>query len=426
MVRFAFVRFMEGTSDDVARQSVRVDTTDRAPASFFAAQPAVDFVRRGFMRDSGGMKVFYGPDAEVLLDDSFATAYCFRLADAPPERARQVGLSFAPAERVLDRVDIEGTLWVDTAARALREIRFRYVGLPPSIAKYEPGGDVTFGEVTPGVALVDRWSLRLAGVGQDSIRYSHEEAEDYRIRTFFYVRESGGVLAHATWPDGRHWHAHLGRLVGRATRSDRHPAAGAVVTLRGAPLQKSTFVPGTETPYRAVVDSAGRFEFHDLVAGPYSVVIADPAFAPIKFEIPTSFGFSAADDSTTSASVELPTAEEYTFNRCREYGKFGRADSVFVFGRVMTPAGEPIDGVSLNAARSARGDAKGWKPAGSYKGTGTDGLFFMCFKALGVAPNDTRGDTLFLASRYGDRPFVDAKVPIAGNLTVVPVVGRRP
>src|ERR1051325_5905442 len=139
LVRLTFERAMDASGDRIANQTVRIDSTESATTSFNAAHTATDFIQRGFMTDSAKQQVFFAPDAEVLLDEGFAAGYCFRIIDPDRRRPNQIGLGFSAGDRRRNRVDIEGTLWVDTVARALRDIERRYVGLDRRIEAMRPG-----------------------------------------------------------------------------------------------------------------------------------------------------------------------------------------------------------------------------------------------------------------------------------------------
>src|SRR5690606_13421338 len=114
-------------------------------------------------------------------------------------------------------VDIEGTVWVDTVARALRDIEFRYVGLHRELQAFDPGGHIGLAAMTNGMVLIDRWSLRLVGVTQDTVR-SPAAIRNPRpvVRNLFHLSESGGELAAARWPGGHAYDAALGALHVRA------------------------------------------------------------------------------------------------------------------------------------------------------------------------------------------------------------------
>ena len=119
------------------------------------------------------------------MSDAFARAYEFELAEGSRERRNQVGLHFAPTDLATGKVQIDGTLWVDTVARELRDVEFRYVGLPlakpvpnSSIrAAQSPGAEDLLARRTSwvphdaedGVTIIDRWSIRLVRTAVDTV-----------------------------------------------------------------------------------------------------------------------------------------------------------------------------------------------------------------------------------------------------------------
>ncbi len=135
----AFERTFDGGSDRITRFLVFADSATAAAKSFTAVASAQEFVKTGFSKDSAGIQILFAPDADVLLDEAFSAGYCFRLAAPVKGRPHDVGLSFTPAEKGHGRVDIDGTLWLDTAAHALKEVEFQYVGLPGTVRTVTPG-----------------------------------------------------------------------------------------------------------------------------------------------------------------------------------------------------------------------------------------------------------------------------------------------
>jgi hypothetical protein len=389
MVRFTYEKTMAGMSDHVDSMSVFVDSADRTSGSFGAAHTAIDFVRGGFVEEHGDDKIFLGPDAEVLLDDDFAAAYCFHIADPEGARANQVGLGFAAAEHRQKRVDIEGVLWIDTVARALRDIQFRYVGLESTIQRAAPGGSISFREMENGVVLIDQWSLRLVGVDR---RGSH-------------MHESGGVLANADWPDGHTWHATLPSARLHVVTTHKQPAVGVQLWLDG-------------TPYSATVDSSGTALIHDLIRGPYSVVVVDPRLRPLDFDIPTGATFAAMRDSVVEPRIEAMTAEEFVIQRCVHDRRFRPGDSSLLFGRVVTRQGQSVEGAVVTVERQTA--ANTWQPFGEYK-TGGDGLFSVCTSVLPA------GTEVRATARRDGSIAAEMQARVTGPLTVLRIaVEPRP
>ena len=393
VTRLVFDRQIEGNGDSVVRQKVRISTDDRATGSFNASRTARDFVQQGFRRDSAERQTFFGPDAEVLLDPGFNAGYCFHVAKADNARPGQAGLTFAPVARRDGRIDIEGTLWIDTVGRALSDIEFRYVGFGNNVMEgFRPGGRASFKEVASGIVLIDRWSLRLVGAADTTVYSNAGKSE----RTGFAVREVGGELARATWPDGRAWQAPLGALDITAAGHDSKVAPGTVVAL-------------DSTDYRATADSTGRVHIADLVPGPYSVVVLDPALTPLGITLSTRLGFVAQRDSTARLALEVPTATDFMTEACRASAR-GNGNAMLI-GRVTSPTGEPIERANWTLSTLANG---AWRPIAQGGITGTTGLFLWC-RGLDV------GQTVQIGVSHAGGPNEVVMRRIADRVTAIPI-----
>jgi len=403
MVLFMFTRLLEGTTDNVDSQTVRVDSAYRRAVSFSAAHNAAEFVRRGFMQAEAGGFTFFAPDADVLLDDGFSNGYCFRVMGPNRARPNQVGLGFVAADKRRERVDIDGALWIDTVARALRDIEFRYVGLDPAIQRFEPGGHIAFREMSNGSVLIDRWNLRLIGTRNDTINDTRGVTQVANVQTSFYASESGGELGHAVWRDGTTWHAPLGVADIRAVRHDRSPARDVEL---GAP----------ETPYRGTTDSTGRVVLRDLVPGPYSIVAFDPKLDALDLTIPVGRRFTSQRDSL-GFTATVPRLEEFVWDRCRAERATRplSLDSTMVIARMMNSDDKPVAGVAWRATLFQTVT----NPVVLREGgrTSSDGVIAICQSSLGrggvleiVAWKDNRPPTIV---RHTLKPGVNAiRIPV--------------
>jgi hypothetical protein len=364
--RLGFERVMDGNSDRIERMRVRADSADTVATSFFAAHSAADLVRYGFSTDSTNTATFFGPDADVLLDDYFAGAYCFQLTKGPRTRPDQVGLRFVPAEHRRGHIDIDGTLWIDTLARALKDIEFKYVGMSVGAMRFNPGGHISFQSMPDGVVLIDRWSLRLVSAEPDTVL---DKLGNPEPRDWLYADESGGELAHASWPDGTVWNARLGALRLTATNHEGQPAAGAVIALAA-------------THYFGTANSRGIVEIRDLLPGPYVVRVIDPQVAVLGIGLPTSLRFTAARDTTTIARLMVPTARQFAVERCSSAGqKTNGSSALAVLGRVVSARGDPVSGVKITVAtrmNSPQADGTNLIWLRDFFTTGPDGLFQLC------------------------------------------------
>jgi hypothetical protein len=362
VVRLGFYKMMDGNSDRVERMRVESDSADGTSKTYVAAHAAADFVRLGFSTDSLASATYFGPDADVLLNDAFAGAYCFELAAPVRSRPNQVGLRFVPADHRKGRVDIDGTLWIDSVARELRDVEYRYLHVEAGAVRFKPGGYVSFRAMKNGVVMIDRWWIRVVSASTDT---TVMPAGEVQLRDWLWAEEDGGELAHAQWPDGLKWQAPLGALRLRALRRDGKPAAGTIINL-------------VATHYFGTADDRGTVEIKELLPGPYTVRIIDPRIAALGVGLPTALRFVAARDTTSVATLTVPTTESMIADRCVENHQWTVGDSTFTMGRVVTPDGKPVNNAKVSFAVKTKDGTDRWIWDRFYFETGTDGMFEFC------------------------------------------------
>jgi hypothetical protein len=369
MVRIVHER--SGAAGRDASLLVRLDSSAAAVRSFTAVQDAGAFVRRGFLDVVDGEEVFYAPDAEVLLADEFAAGYCFRVMPPSRDRPHQVGLGFDAADRRDGRVDITGALWIDTLARELRDIEFRYVGLNRFIESMRPGGSVTFRALPNGLVVVQSWSLALVGLRTDTTRA--ETGGRARVRSQYVVAQSGGVLAEAEWRDGTQWRAPLPTVSGAAVWADGRPAAGVQLSLRGAPFASRT-------------DATGAFTIEGIISGYYEVLAIDESFLEVGLATQTGTDILVGAADITALRVVVPSREAELARRCRAGGAArATAERTMLLARALYDDGTAVAGATWTLrqldgdvvrARQTGGD--GWKSLVQDGRTGNDGVLLAC------------------------------------------------
>lgn len=395
MVRLGY-RQMLAESEEIDRQIVVVDTVENSPNSYRAPDVASRFIERGFSSVSGGKQMYDAPDAEVLLDPSFANGYCFRIAPAQRARRNQVGLGFAAADRRPNRVDIEGVLWIDTLAKELRDIEFEYRGVPKIIEGLHTGGAIAFTEMPNGVIFPNRWNLRLADVDRDLIAMRISRSVGGAL-----INNGGGEVAHAQWSDSVRYDAKLGRLLLTVRTPSGVPAVGRWLNL-------------LETSYQKQLDTSGVFDIPDLLPGPYHLVVREPGLNALGMDsIATTFRFNAVRDSTHRAALVLPSLDEWVLDRCKKGSRSGETGSTLILGRVMTTDGRPLPGIRYEIF--AKGDTaltvlrRGWETDGA-------GLFEFCTDA--VAP----GSRIAIALARGREELGRMELSLDPEpLTVIPI-----
>jgi hypothetical protein len=369
MVLMGYAQVNQGLTSAITRFEVKKDSNAYAINTYKAVRDAREFVRLGFSTMQEDGLVYYAPDAEVLLDDGFASGYCFRLVRPTPERANQVGLGFASPDRRRGRVDIEGTLWVDTTARSIKDIDFRYLGIHDRVDPLSPGGNIAFREMPNGASFIDRWHIRMIATRTDTTgRRARDNAPI--LGTSFYAVTNGGELAHARWLDSTTYDSDLGRLRLTARTPSGAAAGGVHVAL-------------IDTPFEKVLDHTGVFEVNDLLPGPYALVVREPRLAQIRMDsIPTQVRFTARRGATNLLAATLPTLEEWVLAHCGALKAPGATNGTLVLARVLDDAGKPVGGVRWSVRQPSGAITTSTEqqviPTQSSGTTGSDGLIPLC------------------------------------------------
>lgn len=270
----------------------------RAPSERpFRSQDAAILARDGYAVEESGEVIYYAPDADVLLSDTFAATHCFQLTDAPPGQPGLIGLRFRPVEAARDRRDIEGTFWLDRASAELRSIDFTFTNLPAVAERVEPGGRVEFTRLPQGVWLVSRWWIRMPELervrpGTVAGRRVSVVGSPIRLRG---AKTVGGEITRVE-RDGETLFA----AVGSALAVRVLPWAGdAPATAVGATVR----VEGTD--YEAVTDSSGLARFPLVLPGRYRVSVVTPPMAAAR-ERPLQQEVTIAGDSVHALQQRLP------------------------------------------------------------------------------------------------------------------------
>jgi hypothetical protein len=261
MQTFSYERFYSGDSAKLAWQQVQ-RRSQRTSRPFLPVWPAANFAANGYEVDGPSGTALAAPDADVLLDDSFAATHCFSIATADSAHPDQVGLAFEPAPGRDRLVDVRGTLWIDRVHPAIRTIEFTYTGLSPAEMSGGSGGALSFRSDSNGVVFIDHWRIlsALATSGGATKRA-------FRIvgPSDISARVTGGRVIAARWDDGTQWVARTASVAGRVIGRDGMESAGVFVWLAG-------------TGDTTVTDATGGFHFDTLLPGRYQV---DAATGPL-------------------------------------------------------------------------------------------------------------------------------------------------
>lgn len=209
---------------------------------FVASAPPEVFAQRGYMREVNNVRTYTAPDADVLVDETFAATHCFHLQAADRAHEGQIGLAFVPTPNRDTLVDVKGVIWVDLKNPELRSYDFLYTSLEPASMKKNAGGNVQFRSMPNGVAFIERWHFRLPVLEAVPDRVAvvmREGMAQRRDRTDLRVGEiveTGGVVVHAEWTDGNRWDDPPSTLRGTVVeKKSSRPIANAIVALDGTP-----------------------------------------------------------------------------------------------------------------------------------------------------------------------------------------------
>jgi hypothetical protein len=222
--------------------------TSRNPIQSLA--PEV-LARDGFVQSvEEGQYDYFGPDARVLLSDTFLDSHCLNVT-ASRDMPGMVGISFEPVDPG-GTPDIEGVFWISTENWHLQFLDYAYTWSPYEETGGRATGRVEFDVLPSGAWVVRQWWIRMpmvarnhgvqrwGGTGLEVIGYREVGGQITDISTFGDVR-----LVESSWATltGTVWDSTAGG-----------PLSGAEVFLEG-------------TGYATVTDSTGYFELTGLPEG---------------------------------------------------------------------------------------------------------------------------------------------------------------
>jgi hypothetical protein len=367
----------------IVRQKVHRDSlpTNRP---FTAGRRVGEFRDDGYADGVASQRTYYGPDADALLDPAFGDGHCFSLREDKSGHPGQIGLAFEPVRERPGIVDIDGVMWVDVAAPALRTIEFRYTNVEHPIVDAQTGGFVSFRTATNGLSVIDRWNLHLpsiehvvaaqrregpAGrVGGSTLPSSGDGGDRWRV---IDVHDVGAVIATAVWPDGSEWRAPLGTLRGRAVRPDSTSGVPGVLV----------WLMGSDDSTRTAAD--GSFELRQLLPGPYPLFAAESPADRSAFQQNDSLRIEV--DSTIMPPLRLvvPTLAARIKAYCEQDVVTGPGPTLLL-GNVLLPDALNAAGAGIQAfwGESALDVGRGFRARAR---TDTLGTFHIC----GLVADDT-------------------------------------
>jgi hypothetical protein len=311
---------------------------------FLASSPPADFAARGYMQESTSERTFSAPDADVLLDDSFAATHCFRIERVDAAHVDQVGLAFEPVARGSSRdtlVDVAGVLWLDANPPGVRSLDFQFTGLEPAPEAARGRGSIRFRTMPNGVVFIDGWTMRLP-VMRGVVNAGTKRTER-RGLAVAELREKGGEVVAASWPDSTRWSTPggvdgLARLTGRVFESrSRSPMPNALAFIEG--LADTT-----------VTDSAGAFTLSPLIPGRYALQVVDTALSRYLAPRTAARSLDLRRDTVGTADLELPPIATLLAELCRGHRP---ARTSIILGRVTSDDLASFEGIELRTGWQA-------------------------------------------------------------------------
>jgi hypothetical protein len=328
-------------NDDLIRRQTVRSNSGRSKRPFAASESPATFAARGYMREDRAGRTFFAPDADVLLDESFAATHCFHLQAADATHRDQIGLAFTPAQERDSIVDVSGVIWIDRTMPALRSFDFTFTQLEPAAQRAGVGGHLEFRNMSNGVSFIERWNLRLpilemipnvATVAPARRSVHRRDNVDVRIAQ---ILDAGGQVMSATWPDHTSWREGPMGIVGTVRqRSTLGPIPFAIVTLAG-------------TADSVVADARGEFTMTPVLPGRYTIVTSDTTlvgFAPPRVE---SRRIDVARGALTPYDATLEPLTGVVAQACR--GQKIRPHTATLVGRVAFANGTTPRGASVRA-----------------------------------------------------------------------------
>ena len=328
-----------GASGDLVRRQVVSAQHGNTTKPFTAAYTPSTFALHGYVdEEPSGARTYNAPDDDVLLDPSFAATHCFHLQAANADHGGQIGLEFTPVPGRDTLVDVEGVIWMDRSAPALRSLDFRYTGLEPAATRAGTGGYLEFHAVANGVVFIERWFLRLpnmegrpatAPTQLPSVPGSGRRQTRFDVRVTDMV-EHGGQVLEAEWNDGVHWQAAATGLAGMVVqKGSRDPLPYAIVTLRG-------------TNDSATADARGHFQLSPLIAGRYTMQVSDTTLGEYAAERSDVAVVEVKRGEITAANLELPSLRPVLAGLCKDQRQ--PAHTATLIGRITLRRGDAQGG----------------------------------------------------------------------------------
>jgi hypothetical protein len=325
--RYETMIYNRQLDDDLAILSEEETRNEGYMRTPFDSRPAEDLVSNGFVQADGEDRIYYAPNAAVLLSDAFLDTHCFRLAEEEAATEGMIGLVFEPAGDDKSVVDIAGTLWIDRESAELRRLDFNYEHLHRDISSRNVGGQVRFRRMPSGTWIIPEWWIRMPVVGEDT----DEKGRPRRFVIGFHV--TGGLVLEVREAGGRSLgqRVQTGGVEGMVVDSIGLPRRGVRVRVVGSNQQVFT-------------TSEGRYSITGLNPGRYQVGFVDPDLEAYGF-VPEAVARDVIRGEMTTLDLHLPAVGDILFDACRDQPR--PEDSAVLAGTVRDARSRPLVGATV-------------------------------------------------------------------------------
>lgn len=268
--------------------------------------------QRGYMSGALGTdKVYWAPDATVLLSESFLSSHCIRpqlASTRSADSARLIGVGFTPVAKRNGIVDVEGVVWLDRTTAELRAIDYHYVNTTKVIERADPRGRVEFLRIPGGRWIVDRWSIRVpstaVGIRRgDAPTIPGVVRVDTPVEELTAIRRTSGRVTEIRREGSVLWEA------GRVTLLVR-----VVDSISGRPVS-GVLVRSAESSSALASDSTGSVRIDRVAPGPMTLRLESSELEAVgRSPILTPVDVPPTNDVTVSVTV--PSARAVVVARC--------------------------------------------------------------------------------------------------------------
>lgn len=315
----------------------------------FRSLPARQLVTRGYAVVDRDSSVFHAPDATVLLSEEFRDAHCFGLRRDEVEGEARLGITFRPSGGS-NVIGIEGTLWLDEASAALREVELRYrnVPLPRGTDRRRVGANLLFDRVPDGPFYVRDWWISFPIRGR-SLRPIRAGLTGEPQAVLVAYRQTGGSVAEA-FAGGRWFGTGEGVVAGVLRDSvSGEPLPGADIVLRDwdEAVALNPRPEAAEAPFSAVTDAAGAFRVTGLPDGVYALGVDHPRLRTAGVR-PNERRVVVEDRGSQALELWTPSAETVFERTCPDLPSYGSRGAVVGVAR-DPDTGLPVPGVGVEA-----------------------------------------------------------------------------